>query len=109
MLEIKITFYLNEEDKNEFDNPSGVIAASCTINDEVHCTADVRSTMYSENVILVFSEKTKDGMLKESLDNCVSIGVYKIEVHKVKCKVQRSHYDFLIIEKTTLKLWKKQM
>lgn len=107
MWELEITFYLNEEDKNEYGNPSGVIAASCVIDNEVHCTGDVRSTMYTENVTLVFSDITKDGKLKKTLDDCVSIDVYKTEVRKVKCRVNRTHYDFLSFEKNTIDLWKK--
>lgn len=105
MREYEITFYLNEEDKNRIDNPSGVIAASCVLDDEVHCTADVRMSMYSENVTLVFSEITKDGTLKKCLDDNVGIGAYEIELRKVKCEVQSSHYDFLIINKNDIDLW----
>lgn len=107
MEEIEITFYMDEESKNEYDNPNGVIAAACVFDGDTHCTGDVRTTMYTENITLVFSGITKDGSLKGSLDDCVSSDIYKTEVHKVKCHIQRSHYDFFIIKKTDLDLWKK--
>lgn len=97
--EIEVTFYLSEKEKKEWDNPKGVLAASCIIDGEVHCTADIRQSMYTMNVTLVFSETTKNGRLKLSLDGCVDIGVYKKVMHKVKCRITRLHYDFFTIDK----------
>lgn len=107
MEEIEITFYMDEESKNEYDNPNGVIAAACVFDGDTHCTGDVRFSMYLPNVTLVFSDITKDGILKKTLDNCVNNDIYRTEVHKVKCHIQRSHYDFFIIKKTDIALWKK--